>query len=285
MFKNPHVQNQEALTQQVFEYYNNKKDDRNLQQALENDGFVHHHFGLGPTEIDIKTATEKQKTAEVQRQDPKMTDELIRLLDINSEEDNYILDIACGRGGNMFRIAEDIQNSKLEGINICDYHIDFINKSIDDRSLKNRMNATLGNFMEMPYENNSFTHAFSSEVTEYAYSLDEMFSEVNRVLKPNGTFVILTWNYNEQMPRDELRTIIEPINDHYASTMHSNQMYLDALNNNGFEILEDIDRSKDLIPYWELRQEWELKSGIEPNFIVGHRDNYLFYKLFKAVKR
>jgi hypothetical protein len=66
--------------------------------------------------------------------------------------------------------------------------------------------------------------------------------------------------------------------------MHSDKTYRDALDNCNLKLIYEEDRSTDLIPYWELRNEWSMKSGIEDNFIKGHTEELLFYKFFVVTK-
>ena len=282
LFANKHVQNQVELTKKVYDYYNNKKEDRNLAQSKK-DGYVFHHFGFGPTQIDIKTASDEDITLEVQRQEHLVADRLIDALNFGNENYNT-LDIGCGRGGNMFKVADKVYNTKLEGINIADYHIDFCKKEIKRRDMTERVGVTLGDFMSMPYQNNEFSHAYCSEVTQYAHSLKNMFNEVSRVLKKDGIFVILTWCYNEKSDTKTIKDLVEPINDHYASTMHSDDTYKKALKENNLELITEEDRTDDLIAYWELRNNWSMKSGIEEYFIKGHKNRDLLYKIFVAKK-
>jgi cyclopropane fatty-acyl-phospholipid synthase-like methyltransferase len=281
MFKNAHLEDQNALSSRVYDYYNNKKQDRNLAQAT--DGYVFHHFGLGPTKIDTSKATDEEITAEVQRQEHDQTTRIIELLEYTDEQSST-LDIGCGRGGVMFRIADQYKDAKLDGINLTHYQTDYTNDEIKKRGLEDRAEVKQANFLSMPYPDESFTHEYCSEVTQYTLDLTVLFKEVSRTLKPNGKFVIATWCYAHDRADEALKEVIEPINDHYASTMHSDKTYRDALDNCNLKLIYEEDRSTDLIPYWELRNEWSMKSGIEDNFIKGHTEGLLFYKFFVVTK-
>ncbi len=53
----------------------------------------------------------------------------------------------------------------------------------------------------IPYDNEHFNHVFSSEVFEHVFNLDELFAEINRVLKPGGKFAFtcpFVWDEHEQ---------------------------------------------------------------------------------------
>lgn len=282
MFKNPHLENQNTLSAKVYEYYNNKKQDRNLVQASE-DGYVFHHFGFGPTMIDPSKATEEEITKEIQRQENEMASRLIELLGY-TEEESRTLDIACGRGGNLLRIVDQYPNVKIDGVNIAHYQVDFCNDAIKERGVEDRAKVKQASYLNMPYPNETFTHEFCCEGTPYALDLKDLFREVERTLKPGGKFVIATWCYNHTKSENDLVNVIEPINDHYASTMHSDKFYKDSLSACGLTLIDEEDRSMDLIPYWELRDVWTMKSGIEENFLKGHKEGLILYKFFVAIK-
>ncbi len=53
---------------------------------------------------------------------------------------------------------------------------------------------------KLPFENESYDNVFSSEVIEHISNIDEIFDEINRVLKKDGLFLVTTpflWNENE----------------------------------------------------------------------------------------
>lgn len=284
-FDNPHVQNQNKLSSAVFDYYNNKKLDRNLIQAK--DGFVHHHFGFGPTEIDVNKSTDEEITSEVQRQENKLTSHLITLLQFDNHFGlkERVIDLGCGRGGTIFRISEKYSNLKIDGVNLTEYQTNFCKDEIIKRNLQNRIEVRQANFLSLPYADNTFTHAFCCEVTQYALDLEILFKEVYRVMDSGGRFVIATWCFNDNYNTSDYEKFIEPINDHYASTMHGINEYEQSLKNSGFKIIFSENRTKELIPYWELRSKWTLKSGIENYFIDNHKNNKLNYYFIVSTKK
>ncbi len=55
--------------------------------------------------------------------------------------------------------------------------------------------ASLGNVEErFPFETESFDAVFAGEIIEHIFDVDAMLSEINRVLKPSGVFVVTTPN-------------------------------------------------------------------------------------------
>lgn len=282
-FSNPHTKTQNQLSAAVFEHYTEKQNDRNLAQAQASDGYIHHHFGLGPLQIDPQTANQETITQEVQRTENVLTEAMIEKLSYD-EEPSFSVDLGCGRGGNLFRILDLHDNARVHGVNLNVYQSEVCNEEIDVRNLNERAEVRQANFLSIPYFDGTFTHAYCCEVTQYALDLGILFEEVARVLQSKGRFVIATWVYNDAKDEDAIRSVVEPINDHYASTMHCLNDYLNNLKVNGFKIVEVEDRGADLIPYWELRNHWDMKSGIEDAFLAGHRNELLNYHLIVAEK-
>lgn len=281
-FSNPHTQTQNTLSAAVFEHYTDKKQDRNLAQAT--DGYVHHHFGLGPVEIDVEKASQDEITAEIQRMENSVTTRMIQKLGYTGEV-SHTVDLGCGRAGSMLRILDHNENCKVAGVNLNVYQSTFCNDLIRERGLCERAEVRQANFLSIPYPDNTFTHAYCCEVTQYALNLKPLFEEVYRVLESGGRYVIVTWSYNPEKSEAEIKEIVEPINDHYASTMHSITDYCENLKDAGFDVIDVEERSDELIPYWDIRTHWDMKSGIEDSFLKGHREGTLQYFFITAEKR
>lgn len=57
------------------------------------------------------------------------------------------------------------------------------------------------NGKEIPFSDNSFDHVFCSELFEHVFNIDQLFNEINRVLKDAGTFCFtcpFVWDEHEQ---------------------------------------------------------------------------------------
>ncbi|HUH28563.1 bifunctional demethylmenaquinone methyltransferase/2-methoxy-6-polyprenyl-1,4-benzoquinol methylase UbiE [Gelidibacter sp.] len=101
-----------------------------------------------------------------------------------------ILDIATGTGDLAINLAET-EAQEIIGLDISDGMLEVGRKKIADKKLDNKIKMTLGDSENLPFEDNSFdaiTVAFGVRNFE---ELEKGLSEILRVLKPNGTFVIL----------------------------------------------------------------------------------------------
>lgn len=103
---------------------------------------------------------------------------------------NRILDIATGTGDLAINLAKT-HAQEIIGLDISDGMLEVGRKKIAERQLSNKIQMLLADSENMPFEDNSFdaiTVAFGVRNFE---NLEKGLSEILRVLKPDGIFVIL----------------------------------------------------------------------------------------------
>jgi len=100
-----------------------------------------------------------------------------------------ILDVGCGVGSYVHWAA--LQGADVHGI-------DFSSSTLAQAKKHFKGTFVVGNIKHMPFKDNIFDKVFSDEVIEHLTISEgkEMISEIRRVLKPGGTFVIKTPNRN-----------------------------------------------------------------------------------------
>ncbi|CAG8785879.1 1064_t:CDS:2, partial [Racocetra fulgida] len=81
----------------------------------------------------------------------------------------------------------------VTGINNNDYQISRARKTAARLGLENKTEFVKGNFMSLPFEENSFDAVYAIEATCHSPVLEDVYSQVFRVLKPGGTFAFYEW--------------------------------------------------------------------------------------------
>jgi demethylmenaquinone methyltransferase/2-methoxy-6-polyprenyl-1,4-benzoquinol methylase len=108
-----------------------------------------------------------------------------------------ILDIATGTG-DLAILMTKTNAEKIIGLDISAGMLDVGRKKIENRKLSDKIEMILADSESMPFDNNTFdaiTVAFGVRNFE---NLEKGLSEILRVLKPNGIFVILETSIPEK---------------------------------------------------------------------------------------
>ena len=118
---------------------------------------------------------------------------------IKNTNPDTILDIATGTGDLAINLAET-NASKITGFDISSGMLEIGKQKINKKGLDSKIDMVLGDSENMPFEDNSFdaiTVAFGVRNFE---TLENGLKEIYRVLKPNGTFVILETSMPTKTP-------------------------------------------------------------------------------------
>lgn len=109
-----------------------------------------------------------------------------------------------------------------------------------------------GDFETLPFESNSLDHAFSMEAIYYA-DVDAVLEELNRVLKPGGTFYCAVDFYEENVHSHEWEAFIE-----VPMARMSREEYRRAFERAGFHVAAQNnipDREVEIPPVEEFPTE------------------------------
>jgi len=118
---------------------------------------------------------------------------------VGKQNPNSILDIATGTGDLAINLAKT-NAKKIVGFDISPGMLEVGKKKIAQKHLENKIEMVLGDSEKMPFDDNSFdaiTVAFGVRNFE---NLEQGLSEILRVLKPNGIFVILETSVPTKTP-------------------------------------------------------------------------------------
>lgn len=110
-----------------------------------------------------------------------------------------ILDIATGTGDLAILMAQT-NAEKIIGLDISAGMLEVGKKKIEDKNLSNKIEMVLADSENIPFEDNYFdaiTVAFGVRNFE---NLEKGLSEILRVLKPKGVFVILETSVPDKTP-------------------------------------------------------------------------------------
>lgn len=175
-------------------------------------------------------------------------------LKMNLQENAKVLDVGCGVGGPAREIVK-FSGVNVVGLNNNDYQIERATKYAQQEGLSHKLSFVKGDFMQMSFEDNSFDAVYAIEATVHAPSLEGIYSEIFRVLKPGGVFGVYEWLMTDKYDNDnlrhrEIRLGIEEGDG--ISNMEKIEVALAAMKAAGFELElnEDLADRPDELPWY-----------------------------------
>ncbi len=110
----------------------------------------------------------------------------LKHLDIQA--DDVILDVGCGGGINLNRMAQKAK--KVYGVDYSEESVKLSREVNDDLIKEGRVEVLEGNVQSLPFEDDTFDIVTAFETVYFWPDIEKCFGEVKRVLKPGGTFLI-----------------------------------------------------------------------------------------------
>ncbi|KAH0424673.1 sterol 24-c-methyltransferase [Colletotrichum camelliae] len=176
---------------------------------------------------------------------------------INIKKGMKVLDVGCGVGGPAREIAK-FTGAYITGLNINEYQVERAMRYTKKERMDKNVQFVQADFMNIPFEDNTFDAVYAIEATVHAPSLQAVYSEIHRVLKPGGVFGVYEWVMTEAYDNDDLshrKTRIEIEQGNGIANMVKASEALRAFEAAGFEILENEDMAERPDPspwYWPL---------------------------------
>jgi len=167
---------------------------------------------------------------------------------IGLKEGMTCLDVGSGVGGPAREIAL-FSRAKIIGLNNNDYQIKrATNLATQAHLYPEYVEFKKGDFLHIPYEDNSFDAVYSIEATCHAPELIKVYSEIFRVLKPGQSYGTYEWAMTKKYDRNnqqhqKIKHDIEHGNS--LPNLVTCEEVVAAMKQAGFEVLEHRDLADD----------------------------------------
>ncbi len=265
----------------VANYWNtNTNDPVNLELGKVDD-LYHHHYGLGDPDPAVLQAPSDIRDEviirELHRLESAQADILLDHLGEISP-DSRLLDAGSGRGGSSI-MANARFGCQVDGVTISEYQANFANEQAVSRGRQDRVRFHLRNMLDTGFPGGEFQAIWTNETTMYV-DLFDLYREFARLLCKGGRYVCITGCYNDVLGSKS--AAVTQIDNHYICNVHPRSGYFKALAANHLVPVKVLDLTPQAIPYWELRAESSVATGIEEAFLSSYRDGSFQYLLIAA---
>lgn len=264
----------------VASWWNNRRDDQVNLALGEVDGLYHHHYGLGPVDPSVLSSPADERDdliiREMHRLETAQADVLLDHLEPVGPDDR-LLDAGSGRGGTSL-MANARFGCRVDGVSISEYQVGFANDQAEVHGVTDRVQFHFRNMLDTGLPGGEFRGIWNNETTMYV-DLTEMYAEFARLLQPGGRYVCITGCSNDLTGRS---TAVRQIDEHYNCRIHPQSSYFKAMAENGLVPVKVVDLTPDTIPYWELREQSPVATGIEGPFLTAYREGSFRYLLIVA---
>ncbi|KAJ3615724.1 hypothetical protein Zmor_012353 [Zophobas morio] len=164
-------------------------------------------------------------------------------LEMRKEKDFKYLDVGCGVGGPARAISR-LTGAHIVGLNNNEHQIYRAIKYTAFENLQSKCSFLKGDFHNLPFEDCSFDGAYAIEATCHAKNLENVYSEIYRVLKPGAKFVFYEWALTDKFSSSVLEHVrikrdIEIGNG--VPNLHSVDAVIKSVKVAGFKVLEYED--------------------------------------------
>lgn len=264
----------------VADYWNAERNPVNLRLG-EVDDLYHHHYGIGEVNWSVLEGPEEGR-------EERIVEELHRLETAQSQllldqlgpipASGRLLDAGSGRGGSSI-LANQRFGCRVDGVSISEEQVRFANEQAEKRQVSDSVTFHFRNMLETGFETGAFNGSWNNESTMYV-NLNDLFAEHSRLLAKGGRYVCITGCYNDVhgLPSKA----VSQINAHYICDIHPRSAYFAAMAANRLTPISVIDLTEATIPYWQLRAQSHLTTGIEDAFLSSYLDGSFQYLLIAA---
>ena len=153
---------------------------------------------------------------------------------ISIKPDSCVLDIGCGGGKAVKEIASSVLKGKVYGI---DYSEDMVllSKKVNNKLIKqNIVEIMYGTVSSLPFPDNMFDFVAAFETYYFWPDLSNDLKEIKRVLKPEGTFLMVNAVYKDSQFEKRNSKLVELLD----MQIHTPDEYKDFLSESGYQIVK-----------------------------------------------
>ncbi|MEH2071051.1 MAG: methyltransferase domain-containing protein [Nostoc sp.] len=179
-----------------------------------------------------------------------------------------ILDVGCGIGGSSLYLAEKF-NAQATGITLSPVQAARATERALEANLSQKTQFQVADAQAMPFADNSFDLVWSLESGEHMPDKTKFMQECYRVLKPGGTFIMVTWCHRatdeSALTADEEKHLQDIYRVYFLPYVISLPEYASIARQLPLNNIRTADWSQAVAPFWNV----VIDSAFTPQALWG----------------
>ena len=179
-----------------------------------------------------------------------------------------ILDVGCGIGGSSLYLAEKFQ-AEVTGVTLSSIQANRATERAKVANLSEKTNFQVADALSLPFADNSYDLVWSLESGEHMPDKSKFIQECQRVLKPGGKLILVTWCHRPvdivPLTLEEKRRLAEIYRVYHLPYVISLPEYEAIARQFSFQDVSTADWSRAVAPFWDV----VIGSAFNPKAIWG----------------
>lgn len=162
--------------------------------------------------------------------------------------ENNVLELAGGRGANSLFLAKKFPKSNFVTTDFSKKHLNKAKKL--SKTIRN-LKVEYCDYHDLSkFYKKKFDVIFVIEALCYSYNQEKVFTEVKKILKKNGTFIIIDGFFKDQKALNPTNKTITALIEKGmgVENIKSYDQTIKILKKNNFKIIDEIDWSRNTMP-------------------------------------
>ena len=183
---------------------------------------------------------------------------------------NAVLDVGCGVGGSSRHIARRY-GASARGVTLSPVQVQRADALTKEAGLEGSVAFQVADALALPFEDASFDLVWSLESGEHMPDKQKFMSEMERVAKPGGRIILVTWCCRELQPGEaafsdgDQRLLDRLCAAYFLPPWVPLSTYSSIASDLGLRDIRTDDWSADVQPFWRA----VIETALTPQGVMG----------------
>jgi ubiquinone/menaquinone biosynthesis C-methylase UbiE len=168
-----------------------------------------------------------------------------------------VVDLGCGKGKDVLKLVDLVEDGFVYGVDISDGMLEVARKNAEKFDVKN-VNFIKSELENIALDDNLADYIISNCTINHAKDKDKVWSEIYRILKPGGKFVISDIYSLEPVP-EKYSNDPQAVAECWAGAV-TKDVYIEQLKRASFKNIEILSKTQPYKKYEIMVCSWTIRG-------------------------